>query len=183
MKYLLFFLALAFLVYQELKTQDSPAVEYIPQQRIFAPINPIEKKESDELLSLIKSFEGFSPTVYKCQAGVDTIGYGFTDPKIVQKGFITEQEASLLLKDVVNKHSSYVDSLVKVELTKEQKIALTSFSFNCGKENLKNITARINKGKIEEAAKAILLYVKANGEVSKGLQKRRKMEYELFISA
>ena len=182
MKYFLYLLPIAFLVYQELKPIDLPAVEYIPQQRVITPISPLEERD-DQLLSLIKNFEGFSPTVYKCQPGVDTIGYGFTDPKIVSKGFLTEEEASLLLKEEVDMHLSYVDSLVEKPLTEQQRIALASFSFNCGKENLKNITARINKGKYEEAAKAILLYVKANGKVSKGLQKRRMIEHKIFINS
>lgn len=197
MRILLYSLPLLVLVYHEFKPHFKPDVKpsiqehipqkreikHLPKKRMFTSISPLQKKMDGELLSLIKRFEGFSNSVYKCQAGVDTIGYGFTDPKIVKKGFLTEEEASAILEEEINKHYSYVDSLVKVELTEQQKIALTSFSFNCGKGNLKNITTRINKGKIQEAANAILLYVKANGKVSKGLQKRRNIEYQLFTSA
>ena len=193
MKTLLYCLPVLVLAYHEFKSdfkipveEDRPQerqIEHIPKKRMFTSIEPLQKKMDGELLSLIKRFEGFSHKVYKCSAGVDTIGYGFTNPEIVKKGFLTEEEASILLEEEVNKHLSYVESLTKKPLTDSQKIALTSFSFNCGKENLKNIIARINKGKMEEAANAILLYVRANGKVLKGLQKRRNIEYKLFVGA
>ena len=193
MKYIASFLAFAYLAYQEFKEVPAPIVEkvevaevaeieYIPQQRAFAPILPLEKKEDDELISLIKRFENFSPTVYKCQAGVDTIGYGITDPEIVKRGILTEEEASEILKEEVNVHLSYVDSFVKKPITEQQRNALASFSFNCGDGSLKKIAARINNGKMKEAGDAILLYVYAKGKPSNGLKNRRKIEYQMFNS-
>lgn len=193
MKYIASFLAFAYLIYQEFKEVPAPIVEkaevaevaeieYIPQQRSFAPILPLEKKEDDELISLIKKFENFSPTVYKCQAGVDTIGYGITDPEIVKRGILTEEEASEILKEEVNVHLSYVDSFVKKPITEQQRYALASFSFNCGDGSLKKIAARINNGKMKEAGDAILLYVYAKGKPSNGLKNRRKIEYQMFNS-
>jgi len=190
MKYIASFLAFAYLAYQEFKEVPAPIVEkaevaeieYIPQQRSFAPILPLEKKEDDELISLIKRFENFSPTVYKCQAGVDTIGYGITDPEIVKRGILTEEEASEILKEEINVHLSYVDSFVKKPITEQQRNALASFSFNCGDGSLKKIAARINNGKMKEAGDAILLYVYAKGKPSNGLKNRRKIEYQMFNS-
>lgn len=193
MKYIASFLAFAYLAYQEFKEVPAPImeqvevvevaeIEYIPQQRAFAPILPLEKKEDDELISLIKKFENFSPTVYKCQAGVDTIGYGITDPEIVKRGILTEEEASEILKEEINVHLSYVDSFVKKPITEQQRNALASFSFNCGDGSLRKIAARINNGKMKEAGDAILLYVYAKGKPSNGLKNRRKIEYQMFNS-
>lgn len=193
MKYIASFLAFAYLVYQEFKEVPAPIVEqvevaevaeieYIPQQRAFAPILPLEKKEDDELISLIKRFENFSPTVYKCQGGVDTIGYGITDPEVVKRGILTEEEASEILKEEINVHLSYVDSFVKKPITEQQRNALASFSFNCGDGSLRKIAARINNGKMKEAGDAILLYVYAKGKPSNGLKNRRKIEYQMFNS-
>ena len=193
MKYIASFLAFAYLAYQEFKEVPAPIVEqvevaevaeieYIPQQRAFAPILPLEKKEDDELISLIKRFENFSPTVYKCQAGVDTIGYGITDPEVVKRGILTEEEASEILKEEINVHLSYVDSFVKKPITEQQRNALASFSFNCGDGSLRKIAARINNGKMKEAGDAILLYVYAKGKPSNGLKNRRKIEYQMFNS-
>lgn len=182
MKYIFSFFVFSFLFYKSTERPEPVAVEYIPQQRVFTPIIQQEKKEGDELLSLIKGFEGFRPSVYKCIAGVDTIGYGFTNPNLVSKGYMTEEEASNLLREEVNLHLSYVDSLVKQPLTENQRNALASFSFNCGKESLRKIAERINKGKYKEAAEALLLYVNASGKVSKGLKKRREIEYQIFTN-
>ena len=193
MKYIASFLAFAYLAYQEFKEVPAPIVEqvevaevaeieYIPQQRAFAPILPLEKKEDDELISLIKRFENFSPTVYKCQGGVDTIGYGITDPEVVKRGILTEEEASEILKEEINVHLSYVDSVVKKPITEQQRNALASFSFNCGDGSLRKIAARINNGKMKEAGDAILLYVYAKGKPSNGLKNRRKIEYQMFNS-
>ena len=193
MKYIASFLAFAYLAYQEFKEVPTPIVEqvevaevaeieYIPQQRTFAPILPLEKKEDDELISLIKRFENFSPTVYKCQGGVDTIGYGITDPEVVKRGILTEEEASEILKEEINVHLSYVDSFVKKPITEQQRNALASFSFNCGDGSLRKIAARINNGKMKEAGDAILLYVYAKGKPSNGLKNRRKIEYQMFNS-
>lgn len=184
MKYIFSFFVFVFffLFYKSTERPEPVAVKYIPQQRFFTPIIPQEKKEGEELLSLIKGFEGFRPSVYKCLAGVDTIGYGFTNPNLVSKGYMTEEEASNLLREEVNLHLSYVDSLVKEPLTENQRNALASFSFNCGKESLRKIAERINKGKYNEAGEAILLYVYADGKPSEGLKKRRKIEYQIFNS-
>ena len=40
---------------------------------------------SKELLDAIKSYEKFSPVVYKDGNGIETIGYGTTDKKIIAK--------------------------------------------------------------------------------------------------
>jgi lysozyme len=183
MKYLLV-LAIAYIVYQEVKSPVDAVqtVEYTPRARAFTPIIPLEQMERDELLELIKYFEGFSPTVYRCEAGVDTIGYGITDPAIVRMGEITEDTATKLLREEIALHLSYVDELVEREITPQQRNALASFSFNCGKGSLKKIAARINRGDIEEAGEALLLYVHANGKPSKGLKKRRLIEYQIFNS-
>lgn len=186
MKYL-FFLAIAYIVYKEVRPTPvaDPAgaaqtVDYAPQQRSFTQILPVEKV--DDLLDLVKSFEGFSPTVYQCQGGVDTIGYGITDPDVVSRGELTEEEASEILKEEISLHLSYVDTLVKKPLTQSQRNALASFSFNCGDGSLRKIAARINRGDIEEAGEALLLYIYADGKPSEGLKKRRMAEYELFNS-
>ena len=197
MRFLAFFLAVSFLIYQEIKsfypkdfteqvfeetTVDPQPLEDYPKERSFVPILPLEKKEDDELISLIKEFESFSPTVYKCQGGVDTIGYGITDTEVVKRGILTEEEASEILKEEINVHLSYVDSFVKKPITEQQRNALTSFSFNCGDGSLKKIAARINSGKMKEAGEAILLYVYAKGKPSNGLKKRREIEYQMFNS-
>ena len=45
---------------------------------------------------LVAKFEGFSPTVYRCQVGVRTIGYGHTRG-VVDGQTITKEAALALL--------------------------------------------------------------------------------------
>jgi GH24 family phage-related lysozyme (muramidase) len=188
MKYIICFCAFAYLAYQEFKP-DTPAepgqpltVEEAPRPRPFVPLLPSGPDRIGDLIELVKAFEGFSPTVYECQAGVPTIGYGITAPEIVGRGEITEAEASELLTEEVRVHLSYVDALVKKPLTVGQRNALASFSFNCGRGSLQKIAARINRGAIDEAGEALLLYVHADGKPSEGLKKRRLIEYQVFNS-
>jgi hypothetical protein len=49
-------------------------------------------KEPDyekDTADFLKQYEGFRDTVYLDGKGIKTIGYGFTDPKFVNKGRIT----------------------------------------------------------------------------------------------
>ena len=54
-------------------------------------------------LQIIKTFEGFRSSPYKCSAGVPTVGYGSTRgfdrrPIKMSMGSITEEQANELLK-------------------------------------------------------------------------------------
>jgi len=62
--------------------------------------------------------------------------------------------------------------------------ALVSFSFNVGLGNLQrsSIRMRYNRGDIEEAADAFLMWTKAAGKVLPGLVKRRRDEMAMFLS-
>lgn len=143
------------------------------------------------LLELIKQFEGFRATAYKCPAGKWTIGYGATfymDGSKVQEGDkITEADASILLEKMVDDFRSQVVRFVPGTLPSGAVDALTSFAFNCGtgalqrstllkriKENpmnLKIIEAEFNK------------WCKASGKVLPGLVRRRAMEYKMYADA
>jgi lysozyme len=149
------------------------------RQRIVRPLYPIDTHISIAL-NLIKKYEGFRSEPYLCKAGVPTIGYGETDPAIVTRGYISKENAHELLKEKVIMISKDVDKKVLSDLTAHQRAALISFYYNLGPGNFDNIARRINKGKIAEAADAILLYDKCDGHSLKGLQIRRAEEQYLF---
>lgn len=132
---------------------------------------------------LIES-EGFRPKPYRCQAGVETIGYGFTDSEIVKKGYLSKEDAQYILLEEIIKEENYILSNCRARLNQNQRAALISFSFNCGRGSLDKILARINRGDVEDALAAMLRYnkVKKDGVyiVSDGLKNRRKKEVELF---
>lgn len=140
-------------------------------------------KINDEGLNLVKSFEGFHLTAYKCPAGVWTIGYGHTgavDGKAICEGMtITEAKATELLKqDMKNFENAVTNAALTFEPNENQFSALVSFAFNCGAGNLKTLV----KGRSAAVvAEKMLLYNKANGKVLNGLTRRRKAERELFM--
>lgn len=134
---------------------------------------------------LIKQFEGFRDTAYKCPAGVWTIGYGFTEymdgVKVSEGDYMNQFTAE-----------SYLDYWVKnkIKLPKgdwnaEQTDALSSLIFNIGqgafdKSTLKKALLNQDWNKAyEEWGK----WTKAGGKELKGLVKRRNAERKKFFKS
>lgn len=139
-----------------------------------------------DAIDLIKVFEGFSPTIYLCPAGVPTIGYGH----VVRKGefrsnarITTEQGEVLLQKDVQWAERSVL-RLVSIPLTDGQYGALVSFTFNLGSGRLQSSTLRmkLNRGDCEGAANEFWKWRRAGGRILPGLVRRRAAETTLFRS-
>ena len=150
-----------------------------PRKREVRPFHPIDT-HIGIALNIIKKYEGFRSEPYRCAAGVLTIGYGETDPEIVGQEYISEQDAYTLLKEKVIDISKEIKRTIRHDLNHNQLAALTSFYYNLGPGNFGNIARRINKGNIDEAADAILLYDKCDGVALKGLKMRRAEEQYLF---
>jgi lysozyme len=146
-------------------------------------------KVSQQGLNLIKYLEGFRSKPYLCEAGVPTIGYGFTrypngKRVTLQDTPITEEWAEVMLLKLLDHYESGVDSLTVDTLTQNQFDALVSFAFNVGLTNYKNSTlARmVNKNPNDPAIAAQFGRWKyADGKVSRVLLRRRKLETELYF--
>lgn len=139
-------------------------------------------KTSQKGIALIKSFEGCRLKAYRCPSGVLTIGYGHTGNDVTEKTIWTQQKAdSMLLKDI-EKYEQYVNDL-RIEcgytFNQNQFDALVSFTYNCGKANLK-LLFKDGKRTKTQISNAMLLYNKSNGKVIKGLVERRKAEVSLY---
>ncbi len=138
---------------------------------------------SENGLSLIKQFEGFSSTVYRCAAGYPTIGYGhvlkaddhFDDG-------IDEQQAEILLRHDVQIAERAVLRLINVPLTDGQFSALVSFVFNLGGGALQRSTLRrkVNRQEHIEVPAEFVRWVYAGGRKLPGLVKRRRCEARLY---
>ena len=136
-----------------------------------------------ELLLGVKHFEGYYPRAYTCAGGVQTIGYGCTNSKVVAKGSISKEQACAELKRELNEAKQQVNDIVKVHLTDNQLAALTSFTFNCGPTNLKKLvdgSSRLNDGNYESVVSILPQYHRAGGRVRKGLERRRVWELALW---
>lgn len=138
-------------------------------------------KVSETGIALIKKYESCKLKAYKDSKGVLTIGWGHTG-NVKSGQTISQEEADeLLLKDLekFDAHVSYYDSTYNYKFNQNEHDALTSFAFNIG--SLRGLTNAGKRTKYQFAQK-IQSYVNCNGVKLNGLVKRRKAEYDLFIT-
>lgn len=142
-------------------------------------------KISQAGVDLIKRFEGCKLKPYLCPAGYWTAGYGHvigngkTKP---EKQLYTQEEVNELLRTDLVRFEQGVLRYCPVPLTQFEFDSLVSFSFNLGLGVLQRSTLRrkILRQDKQAAARNILKYNKAGGQVLKGLTRRREAEYRMF---
>lgn len=138
-------------------------------------------RSSNQAISLISEFEGFSSIKYLCPAGIPTIGYGHVilpgDPEKV-----TKQEALELLKKDLQSREGQLNKL-GLNLTQNQFDALISFIYNVGFGRfLKSTMLKLlRQGNYELAANEFDRYVYSGSKILKGLVIRRSKEKSLFL--
>lgn len=143
---------------------------------------------TEEGLALIRRFEGFRGTAYRCPAGQWTIGYGHTSeagPPVVRPGMtMSEEEARAVLARDVSHFAADVAGLVKRPLSDAQFSALVSFAYNVGTPAFarSSVLKAVNAGRFADVPPALKLWVKGGGKVLPGLARRRAAEAELFLS-
>lgn len=147
-------------------------------------------KTSKKGIDLIKEFEGFRSSPYKCSAGVPTIGYGATfypnGKKVTMAdAAITEAQAVDLLKNTLESFEKYVDSFCCDDINQNQFDALVSFAYNLGPTNLKSSTLlkKVNANPNDPTIRnEFLKWNKAAGKTLAGLTRRRTAEADLYFS-
>jgi len=144
-------------------------------------------KTSPNGLQLIRKYEGYKSTPYRCPAGLYTVGYGHVIGNGLQlpdewNRTLSRGEINELLRTDLARFERGVLRYCPVYLTQPQFDALVSFSFNLGLGVLQRSTLRqkILRKDGEGAAKEILRYDKVGGRPLKGLTRRRQAEYRLF---
>lgn len=112
--------------------------------------------------------------------GYMTIGWGHKIQRgeNFNKGIDQAQADALFEKDLKRKSLDIIQNSVKVKLSQQQLDALASYVYNTGEIGPKCL-AYLNKGDFANAVKEMDI-VKAAGEVSPGLQTRRKEEHDIF---
>lgn len=159
-------------------------------------------KVSAELIKLVKHHEGVRLRPYRCPALLWSVGVGHViDPSHIAVKY--EERRTLPIPDGWDRSLTMgeVDAILSQDLAKFERgvarlcpastghqgqfDALVSFAFNVGLGNLQrsSIRMRYNRGDIEGAADAFLMWTKAAGKVLPGLVKRRNDERALFTSA
>lgn len=140
-------------------------------------------RTSEEGLSLIRCFEGFSETAYICAGGYPTIGYGhvilagevFSEP-------INKARATALLRKDVLAAELGVKRHIQAALNQHQFDALVSFTFNLGSGALQRSTLRrvVNRGTHDDVPRELRRWVFAGGRKLRGLVRRRDAEAILY---
>jgi GH24 family phage-related lysozyme (muramidase) len=148
-------------------------------------------------INLLKSIEGLETKPYDDQTGKTitkwvegaTIGIGHLISQTEwnkYKNGITESEAITLFKADLQPYSNKVKTTIKTNITQNEFDALVIFTFNIGKSAFANssVVKMINDPKrktgynsLEQAWKA---WNKSQGKINKGLQNRRKAEWDIF---
>lgn len=155
---------------------------------------------SDAGLAMICEFEGYHTalpdggcTAYLCPAGVVTIGFGCTEGVKMGDVWSREQAEEALRRELAT-HEAAVNRLVTVDITRGQRDALISFSYNLGVGTLQNSTLlkKLNAGDPAGACDEFAKFNKAkvlNKKTGKreiapvrGLTIRRAKEAAMFAS-
>ena len=136
-------------------------------------------------LNLIKQFEGKRLSVYRDAVGLPTIGYGHLIKPGETFTTITDDEATTLLHDDVQRFVQNIRDNVDVQITQNQFDAMVSLSFNIGSGNFDNSTLldNLNNENYSEATQQFMVWRKAGGRVIAGLETRRRAEATLFATA
>jgi lysozyme len=136
---------------------------------------------------LIKKFEGCKLRAYKCPAGLWTISWGLTfypdGTKVKEGDVITQQQAENYFNAIVDDFAKKVDALIKSNVSENNFSALVSFTFNVGIGNFQRSTLlrKVNANPKDATIPAeFRKWVRANGEVLKGLVRRREAEAKLY---
>lgn len=157
-------------------------------------------KVSDAAIRMIKHHEGVRLRPYRCPALLWTTAVGHViDPSHIAVKY--EERKNLPIPAGWDRQLSMgeVDAILAQDLARFERgvarycpaavnsqgqfDALVSFAFNVGLGNLQrsSIRMRYNRGDIEGAANAFLMWTKAAGRVLPGLVKRRNDERALFL--
>ena len=132
------------------------------------------------LYALIRKFEGLRLKVYKCPAGVATIGYGHTGPDVTMSSPpITGTEANeLMVKDaeIFARAAAKLSPVLLLDGDKHSAIA--DFCFNLGTTRYKASTLKrkIDAQDWDAAADELAKWVWGGGKTLPGLLTRRAAE-------
>ncbi len=136
----------------------------------------------EQLVAMVKRWEGFSPVPYICPAGYWTIGYGQLCDK--DHPAITKEEGEALLRHSLR---SYVAAALEASPilhteSDERLTAIADFVYNLGPTRYRSSTLRrrVNQGNWEAAQHEIKRWVYGGGRKLPGLVARRAAEAELL---
>ena len=153
-----------------------------------------QMRASEDIINIIKGFEGFRSTPYKATPSEQylTIGYGHYGADVTSDMVLSEAEATALLRKDLVRYEGYVNSFfAKHNLSYSQQVfdAVLSLTYNIGSEwmNASNYRIRnylingIEKYDELEIADALGVICNSNGVIYPGLINRRIREARIML--
>ena len=130
----------------------------------------------------ILSHEAFKSQAYHDVVGVDTIGFGTTEG-VKDGDKITVEQALIRALNDVSKFEGALKKCVVVPLNQNEYDAYISLSYNIGSGAFckSTLVKKLNQLDYAGACSEILRFNKAEGKFNKGLDNRRREEYDLCI--
>lgn len=146
----------------------------------------IEHNSMDHLkkaFGLIAKHEKFKPKKYWSLEKKYLIGYGF-QYKEYKTDYMNKQTADRILMKKIKEYDVYIDKLIKVSLTTNERAALISFMYNVGvtKFHKSTLLKYVNKDRMWLASNEFGRWIRCNGKKMTGLKIRRYEERNLFLS-
>lgn len=131
---------------------------------------------------IVKTFEGFSPTIYLDPGGTPTIGYGTTGPSIKGLKTVSEAQGEALARQRLGELRVYISQLVHRDLNDNQMGAVLDFCYNVGMGNFgrSSLLNYLCQGAWGLAAEEFPKWTSARGIHLPGLTRRRLAEKALF---
>jgi lysozyme len=132
----------------------------------------------------IASWEGYVEKAYQDIVGVWTIGFG-TTAGVKPNQSITPVVALQRKIEDIQKFEGAIKQCVTVPLHQHEYDAYLSLAYNIGPTAFCNSTLvrKLNASDYEGACKEILRWNRAGGQVVKGLDNRRKSEYQKCLGS
>jgi lysozyme len=141
----------------------------------------------EQAVTFVAAWEGLRLKSYQDPAGVWTIGYGHTSPKVHIGQTITEAQAKQLLSADLLVAASRLAAVVKRDvidaLTPFQYSALLSFVFNLGANPKWTIWKRLNARQFDQVPAEMVRFVYVGKTKLQGLLNRRLAEVKLWSTA
>lgn len=137
----------------------------------------------DKACLLARKFEGLSLKVYRCPAGIPTIGYGHVVPSMDTPDITPDIAEAMLKLDMTKALNTAIKLCPVLVLESENKqAAIADFVFNLGGGRLKSSTLRaaINAKDWYKSITELTKWVNGGGKKLPGLVARRAAEIELI---
>ncbi|MDZ7718910.1 MAG: lysozyme [Balneolaceae bacterium] len=160
-----------------------PVERSIPETSEKVVRQPAEEfRTNDECIGIIKESVGLSLEAYSDQRGNWYIGYGRSHG-VTEGMTITEAEAEQFLREDLTAFEESVSRMVEADVSENEFSAMVCLTYNIGPGGFAESTVlrKVNEQEWEEAADAILMWNKVNGQVNEALVNRREKERELFL--